>query len=454
MEFDDPGTVQFCLGGLVHQLNVPEFGVVLRLYMEEFMDDDDFDTLHRHIHMSSSNCWRALVPTSATYDSTHSKASALAPSLRFFYTTRVAKLRRDIELDKQVSKLALTVSNLESQGKLPSQTEPNPRYNVSVKTLRNGKVLKPVPGTSRAYDTSQDKEKLDTETSVESAPQKSFAVPPPFPGRLVQCKKEREEKEILDTFQKVEINIPFLNAINQIPRYAKFLKELCTNKRKLLNNEKASVRENVSAIRQRKIPPKCKDQGVIIQLADRSVVHPEGVLKDVLVKVNELIFPADFYIIDMEDDNSANYSDRLFGRPFLSIAQTKIDVRSGILTMQFDGEVVKFNVYEAMSRSSMISNVSNIDIIDPLTELHLEYHDKDELQTILCRSLDFDAIEELKEWITFEEFIHETVAHMEASQLRKNPSKFLKLSPSQTQLLPSVLQAPELELKPLPDHLK
>ncbi|XP_017635606.1 uncharacterized protein LOC108477587 [Gossypium arboreum] len=156
----------------------------------------------------------------------------------------------------------------------------------------------------------------------------------------------------------------------------------------------------------------------------------------------------------MEDDNSANTSDILIGRPFLSTAQTKIDVRSGILTMEFNGEVLKFNVYDAMNRPSMISNVSNIDIIDPLTELYLEYHDNDELQTVLCRSLDFDAIKELEEWITIEDFVHETVAHMEASQLRKASGKTFELSPSQTKLVPSILQAPELELKALPSHLK
>ncbi|XP_040931937.1 uncharacterized protein [Gossypium hirsutum] len=197
-----------------------------------------------------------------------------------------------------------------------------------------------------------------------------------------------------------------------------------------------------------------KETSVTIQLADRSVVHLEGVLPDVLIKVNELIFPADFYIIDIEDDNSANTSGILLRRPFLSTAQTKINVRSGILTMEFDGEVVKFNVYEAMNRLSMISNVSNIDIIDPLTKLHLEYHDKDELQTVLCTSLDFDAIKELEEWITIEDSVHEKVAHMEASQLRKASSKTFELSSSQTKLVPFILQAPELELKTLPSYLK
>jgi len=54
-------------------------------------------------------------------------------------------------------------------------------------------------------------------------------------------KMEEAEKEILETFRKVEVNIPLLDAIKQIPRYAKFLKELCTNKRKLKGRERISM---------------------------------------------------------------------------------------------------------------------------------------------------------------------------------------------------------------------
>lgn len=39
-------------------------------------------------------------------------------------------------------------------------------------------------------------------------------------------------------FCKIEINIPLLDAINQVPRYAKFVKGLCTNKRKLAGHER------------------------------------------------------------------------------------------------------------------------------------------------------------------------------------------------------------------------
>ncbi|KAK5784998.1 hypothetical protein PVK06_039539 [Gossypium arboreum] len=83
--YDDSGMVQFCLGRLVRQLSVPEFGTALGLYTEEFKEDNDLDTLNRHIHCSPSRCWDALVPGGATYNTSRSKASALPPSLRYLH---------------------------------------------------------------------------------------------------------------------------------------------------------------------------------------------------------------------------------------------------------------------------------------------------------------------------------------------------------------------------------
>ncbi|KAL0282296.1 UNVERIFIED_CONTAM: hypothetical protein Sangu_2485800 [Sesamum angustifolium] len=168
--------------------------------------------------------------------------------------------------------------------------------------------------------------------------------------------------------------------------------------------------ENISAILQRKLPPKCKDPGmfsipckignigiekamcdlgasinvmplsiykslnigplketgVVIQLADRSIVYPEGVLEDILVQVNELIFPADFYVLDMTENTSPNSTSILLGRPFLKTSKTKIDVDAGILSMEFDNEVVSFNIGGVTQNSNDIHSVFLIDFIDPL----------------------------------------------------------------------------------------
>ncbi|KAM1453509.1 hypothetical protein ACFXTO_003116 [Malus domestica] len=189
----------------------------------------------------------------------------------------------------------------------------------------------------------------------------------------MQSKKDESDKDILDTFRKVQVNIPLLDAIKQVPKYTKFLNELCTTRKRASNKEVVRVSENVSAVLQRKLPPKCKDPGsftipcvigstrfesamldlgasinvmpysiyasmnlgelkndrVIIQLADRSNAYPKGVLEDVLVHVNRLVFPADFYVLEMEDSNHSPQLPILIGRPFMKTARTKIDVFKG-----------------------------------------------------------------------------------------------------------------------------
>ncbi|KAM2064666.1 hypothetical protein TB2_027300 [Malus domestica] len=94
-----------------------------------------------------------------------------------------------------------------------------------------------------------------------SIPTNDFPLNVPFPSRFKHTKKEEAEKDILETFRKVQVNIPLLDAIKQVPRYAKFLKELCTTRKRISTKEVVKVSENVSAILQRKLPPKCKDPG-------------------------------------------------------------------------------------------------------------------------------------------------------------------------------------------------
>ncbi|XP_016731601.1 uncharacterized protein [Gossypium hirsutum] len=235
------------------------------------------------------------------------------------------------KIEASIRELTTSIEKFTSQGKLSSQIEPNPRQNVNAVMLRSGKVLEPIPDRNLGQEIAQ--EKLEKDEQVRPKPPLS-KIQPPFPERFNQCRRGKEDKEILETFRNVEINIPLLDAIKQIPQYAKFLKELCTNKRKLIGNERVNVGENVSAVLQQKMSTKCKDRSM-------SVVHPEGVLEDVLVKVNELIFPVDFYVIKMEEDRTPGSSDLLLGRPFLSTANTKIAVRSGTLMIEFNGEIIK-----------------------------------------------------------------------------------------------------------------
>lgn len=82
------------------------------------------------------------------------------------------------------------------------------------------------------------RKKMEEETKIQ--PSKSTIntsdkhLSPPFPSRLNRSKKEEQHKEILKTNLKVEVNMPLIDAIKQVLRYAKFFKKLCTNKKRSL----------------------------------------------------------------------------------------------------------------------------------------------------------------------------------------------------------------------------
>ncbi|RDX82743.1 hypothetical protein CR513_36429, partial [Mucuna pruriens] len=117
-----------------------------------------------------------------------------------------------------------TIQDLKTSSNLPSQTIPNPRGNVSAVTLRSGKALpQPAPQSTD----------VDSKPNADSqVPQRDETVPLSIPTRTISARKPKSDEELLRMFRKVEINIPLLDAIKQIPKYAKFLKELCVHKRK------------------------------------------------------------------------------------------------------------------------------------------------------------------------------------------------------------------------------
>ncbi|KNA17249.1 hypothetical protein SOVF_081790, partial [Spinacia oleracea] len=164
-------------------------------------------------------------------------------------------------IDTQIGQICTSLSNLETQlsGKLPSQTIPNPNGHVKAVTLRSGKVLTEPKMKSREVEKEIEvnpkvgsRERVESEGTVKESEKENegesktesdsvvsrFKDLPPFPSRFAKAKKESLDNEILETFRKIEVNIPLLDAIKQVPRYAKFLKELCTNKRHFRPSEK------------------------------------------------------------------------------------------------------------------------------------------------------------------------------------------------------------------------
>jgi len=144
-------------------------------------------------------------------------------------------------------------------------------------------------------------------------------------------------EKILEIFKQAKVNIPLLEVVEQVPSYAKFLKDLCTKKRAHQTPKKVFLVANISEIIKNKVPVKYKDPGcptlsctiettvidkalldlgasvnllsysvykqlgvgelkptrITLQLTDRSVKILKGEVKDVLIKIEEFIFPVD-----------------------------------------------------------------------------------------------------------------------------------------------------------------
>ena len=75
------------------------------------------------------------------------------------------------------------------------------------------------------------------------SPAKPYKPPVPYPQRLVKAREEHKYGKFLEMLKKFHINIPFLEAITDMPSYAKFLKDLLSNRGKLLENATVSLTE-------------------------------------------------------------------------------------------------------------------------------------------------------------------------------------------------------------------
>ncbi|RDY06225.1 hypothetical protein CR513_09829, partial [Mucuna pruriens] len=112
--------------------------------------------------------------------------------------------------------------------------------------------------------------------------------------------------------------------------------------------------------------------GMTIQLANRSIFQPLSVLEDVLVQVDEVIFPGDFYVLDMEDETPGKRSTLILGRLFLMTARTMIDVHAGTLSMKFGDTLVQFNIFESIKHLVEDTSLFGIELIDELVEEHMQ----------------------------------------------------------------------------------
>ena len=90
---------------------------------------------------------------------------------------------------------------------------------------------------------------------------KAYNPPVPFPQRLQKAKIEEQFSRFLNMFKKIEINIPFSEALNQMPRYVKFMQDILRKKIKITEERIVSLTETCSVVIQKTIPEKMQDPG-------------------------------------------------------------------------------------------------------------------------------------------------------------------------------------------------
>ena len=183
--------------------------------------------------------------------------------------------------------------------------------------------------------------------------------------------------------------MPFTEVVTQMPLYAKFLKDILSKKRKIAEEGIVNLTATCNVVIKRGLPEKMKDPRsftipytigefefqkvlcdsgasinlmpysvtkklslgeitptiVTLQMEDRTLEKPEGIIEDVLVKVGKFIFPVDFIILDMEEDSQVPL---LLGRPFLATGAALIDMQKGILTLRVGEETADFNLIRSL----------------------------------------------------------------------------------------------------------
>ena len=178
-------------------------------------------------------------------------------------------------LKQKMDNLQYSITNInkllegQEKGRFPSQTLRNPKginevgsgmdEVKAIITLRSGKeVDQPMP---KPVEESRQGEEMLPEHVLLEEDLKKYRIPPPFPQALRGKKKATQQAGILEVLRQVKVNIPLLDLINQVPAYAKFLKDLCTIKKGLGIEKKAFFTEHVSALIQSKYPVMYKDPG-------------------------------------------------------------------------------------------------------------------------------------------------------------------------------------------------
>ncbi|XP_022899403.1 uncharacterized protein LOC111412712 [Olea europaea var. sylvestris] len=231
-----------------------------------------------------------------------------------------------------------------------------------------------------------------------NVPSTSLTPLVPFPQTLQKTKLEKQAMKFLEILKKLHVNISFIDAILQIPNYSKSQ----TKKRKMPEHEIITLSEECSVIIQHRILPKLKDTGgltlpysignlqginclidseasinlislspyrklglgypkaasIILQLADRTLKHPYGIVEDMLIKMGEFIFPTNFIILDIEETSQIPI---ILGRPFLSTSRALLDFDTNEIVLKVEDKQQSFTMENSIKQPSYFEDCQRVD---------------------------------------------------------------------------------------------
>ncbi|XP_061353775.1 uncharacterized protein LOC133298495 [Gastrolobium bilobum] len=335
-----------------------------------------YNTQPQHpVPSSSYSALEKLVETMA------STTNAFIQETRLTFKTQEPSIKNQEaliqNLETQIGQLAKQL-NERTPGIMPSDTVVNPREYCNAITTQSGKDEETKEEDTKKEETPNYDDvtyfggAINRNKKTTNKPPSGFSQPDPYakapyPLRLKQDKEKQQYSKFMEMFKKLQINIPFSEALENMPLYAKLMKGLLSNRHKLREMETIALTKESSDVIKKGLPSKVKDPGrfsipctienvkvgralydlgasvnlmplsfarslgitemkstlMSLQFADRSIKRPEGVLEDVFVKVNDYIFPADFVVLNMEEDDNMPL---ILGRPFLATSRTLIDV--------------------------------------------------------------------------------------------------------------------------------
>nr|GEV85047.1 reverse transcriptase domain-containing protein [Tanacetum cinerariifolium] len=188
-----------------------------------------------------------------------------------------------------------------------------------------------------------------------------------------------------------------------------------------------------------------------VRLADKSFQYPVGIAGNMLIEVGKFTFPADFVILEMEEDSKVPL---IFGRPFLHAVDAVIRVKQKQLNLRVGTERMIFNIGSAMKHSySNDDTCFNIDVIEEILEE--DFNALLDEESEILHSIKGTILEE-KLFTEFDEFMAMTADENSESEFDTEEPSFETITFNTDYKIKTSLEEPptDLELKPLPDNLE